>query len=170
MSYGNMIAMKYTPFDTMNCSLAQTLTVIGERWTLLILRDAFFGVKRFSQFQARLGIARNVLSSRLNQLVEEGILIKRSKAEGGHAEYVLTEKGLALQPVLLAMTHWGDEYKPHLKGARLEFVERSSGVGIRTMSAVSQDGRRLSPREIKAVLGPGLADEDSQLLTQREPD
>jgi len=160
--------MKYTQFDQMNCSLAQTLTVIGERWTLLILRDAFFGIKKFSQFQQRLGIARNVLSSRLNQLVAEDILLKRSKSEGGHADYILTEKGLALQPILLAMTHWGDQYKPHPNGARLEFTERNTGESIRRMSAVSQDGRSLAPREIKAVLGPGLAGADHKLLDQRE--
>jgi len=160
--------MKYTPFDQMNCSLAQTLTVIGERWTLLILREAFFGTKKFSQFQQRLGIARNILSSRLNQLVAEDILLKRSKVEGGHADYVLTEKGLALQPILLAMTHWGDQYKPHPDGARLEFIERDTGIGIRRMSAVSQDGRSLAPRDIKTVLGPALAGADNKLQYHRE--
>lgn len=148
--------MKYTRFDNMNCSLAQTLDIIGERWTLLILRDAFFGVRRFARFQEHLGIARNVLASRLSRLVEEDILEKVSKSEGGHAEYVLTEKGLALQPVLLAMTHWGDEYKPNPNGKRLEFVDRKTDLPIRRMSAISHDGRSLSPREIKAVPGPGL--------------
>lgn len=147
--------MKLKTFDHMNCSLAQTLDVIGERWTLLILRDAFFGTKRFQQFQSNLGIARNILTVRLNRLVEEGILEKRP-ADGEHHEYVLTDKGLDLQPVLLAMTHWGDVHKPHPKGARLVFVERATGKPIARMSATSHDGRPLKPREVKAVPGPGL--------------
>lgn len=149
-----MELVKLKTFDHMNCSLAQTLDIIGERWTLLILRDAFFGAKRFQQFQSNLGIARNILSVRLQRLVEEGILEKRP-GEGEHHEYVLTSKGLDLQPVLLAMTHWGDLYEPHPQGARVVFVERATGKPIRPMSATSRDGRPLKPREVKAVPGPG---------------
>jgi DNA-binding HxlR family transcriptional regulator len=146
--------VKLKTFDHMNCSLAQTLDVIGERWTLLILRDAFFGAKRFHQFESSLGIAKNILSARLNRLVDEGILEKR--ADGEHHEYVLTAKGLDLQPVLLAMTHWGDVYKPNPRGTRLVFVERATGKPIARMSATSRDGRPLKPREVRAVPGPGL--------------
>jgi DNA-binding HxlR family transcriptional regulator len=149
-----MPAMKLKSFDHMNCSLAQTLDVIGERWTLLILRDAFFGRKRFEEFQKNLGIARNILTSRLNRLVEEGILDKRP-VEAGRFEYVLTPKGLDLQPVLLAMTHWGDRHKPNAKGKRIVFVERATGEPIAPMAVHSSDGRVLAPREIKGVPGPG---------------
>ena len=148
--------MKHKRFDDMNCSLAQTLDVVGERWTFLILRDAFFGLRKFSQFRDNLGIAKNILSQRLNRLVEEGILEKTMPADKGHAEYRLTEKGLDLQPVLLAMTHWGDKYKPHPSGRRLEFVDRKTDRPIRRMSAVSEDGRALAPRDIKSIPGPGL--------------
>jgi DNA-binding HxlR family transcriptional regulator len=147
--------VKLKTFDHMNCSVAQTLDVIGERWTLLIVRDAFLGSKRFQQFQTNLGIARNILSTRLNRLVEQGILEKRP-VDGEHHEYVLTDRGLDLQPVLLAMAHWGDVHKPNGRGARLVFVERATGKPIARMSAVSSDGRRLKPREVKAVPGPGL--------------
>ena len=133
--------MKYKKFDQMNCSLAQALDVIGERWTLLILRDAFLGARKFGQFQGSLGIARNILSSRLKRLIDEGVFEKTTTTGGGHAEYRLTNKGLALQPVLLSMTHWGDEFKPGPKGSRLTFVERDTGLPIRPMSAISQDGR-----------------------------
>ncbi len=139
----------------MNCSLAQTLDVIGERWTLLILRDAFFGIRRFDQFQRDLGIARNILAARLSRLVDEGIL-ERRPTDDSRNEYVLTDKGLALQPVLLAMTHWGDRYKPNPKGDRVVFVERATGKPIARMDVRSHDGRTLGPREIKAVPGPGL--------------
>lgn len=151
--------MRYKRFDHMNCSLAQTLDVIGERWTLLILRDAFFGVKRFNHFERNLGIAKNILCARLARLVEEGLMEKRDSEEGAHPEYVLTDAGRDLQPVLLAMTHWGDRYKPDPRGQRLVFVERATGRPIRPMAAVSEDGRSLSPEQIRAVAGPaGAAD------------
>jgi DNA-binding HxlR family transcriptional regulator len=153
--------MKYKTFDHMNCSLAQTLSVIGERWTLLILRDAFFGAKRFGQFQRSLGIAKNILSARLNMLVEEGILERRESSEGSHTEYVLTECGLDLQPVLLSMTHWGDKHRPNAEGDRLIFTERESGKPIRRMGVVSEDGRTLKPREVRAVVGPGLGEQSA---------
>jgi DNA-binding HxlR family transcriptional regulator len=147
--------MKLKSFEHMNCSLAQTLDVIGERWTLLVLRDAFFGARRFEQFQRSLGIARNILSTRLNRLIEEGILEKRP-GESGRFEYVLTEKGLDLQPVLLAMTHWGDKHRPSSKGQRVVFVDRESGQPIQPMAVHAADGRVLKPREVKAKLGPAL--------------
>ena len=150
--------MKYTSYEPMNCSLAQTLEIVGERWTLLILRDAFFGAKRFGQFERSLGVSKNILTSRLQRLVEEGILEKRQARDGAHAEYVLTAKGLDLQPVLLSMTHWGDKYKPHPEGERLVFVEKDTGRPIARMSAVSEDGRRLAPREIRATAGPALGE------------
>lgn len=158
--------MKYKKFDHMNCSLAQTLDIVGERWTLLILRDAFLGARKFGQFQESLGIARNILTVRLARLVDEDIFDKNSAIQGGHAEYRLTPKGLALQPVLLSMTHWGDEFKANPKGARLTFVERDTEQPIRPMSAISQDGRSLSPRDIKAIPGPGL--EHTTNMTRRE--
>jgi|TARA_B110000196_G_scaffold149599_1_gene129174 DNA-binding HxlR family transcriptional regulator len=150
--------MKYKKFDEMNCSLAQTLDIVGERWTLLILRDAFFGTCKFSQFQANLGIARNILTTRLARLVDEGIFERTAVNQGGHADYRLTNKGLALQPILLSMTHWGDEFKANPKGMRLTFVERETGLPIRPMSATSQEGRSLLPREIKAVSGSARND------------
>ncbi|MGI9325854.1 MAG: winged helix-turn-helix transcriptional regulator [Pseudomonadales bacterium] len=156
--------MKYKSFDQMNCSLAQTLNILGERWTLLILRDAFFGAKRFGQFERNLGIAKNILTARLNMLVDEGIMEKRESHEGAHPEYVLTEQGLDLQPILLSMTHWGDKHRPHPRGDRLVFVDRESGEPIRSMSVVSQDGRTLKPWGIRAVPGRAMQeDKDAQV-------
>ncbi len=149
--------MKHKSFDHMNCSLAQTLAVIGERWTLLILRDVFCGLRRFNQFEHSLGVSKNILTSRLNRLVNEGILQKRAAADSAHPEYVLTAKGLDLQPILISMTHWGDKHRPHEDGARVVFVERASGQPIRSMSAVSEDGRMLRARDLKARAGPALA-------------
>lgn len=146
--------MKLKTFDHLNCSLAQTLSVIGEHWTMLIIRDVFFGLRRFDQIQKDLDIARNVLSERLKKLVDAGVL---EKSEGeGHPEYRLTQKGLDLQPVLLSMTHWGDKYAPSPRGKRLIFVDRKEGRPIRPMAVYAADGRRLKPREVKARPGPGF--------------
>ena len=157
MQPSTLSPMKYKSYDHMNCSLAQTLNIVGERWTLLILRDAFFGVKRFGQFERSLGIAKNILAARLSLLVEEGIMEKIESSEGAHFEYLLTDAGLDLQPILLSMTHWGDRYRANPKGDRLVFVERETGDPIRRMGVVSRDGRQLKPRDIRATPGPGTS-------------
>lgn len=97
-------------YESQNCSISRTLELVGERWSLLILRDAMFaGFTRFSQFQKSLGIATNVLAKRLEDLVEDGIMERRQEP-GAQAEYLLTRKGLELMPVLMAMTEWGDKW------------------------------------------------------------
>ena len=146
--------MKLKSFDHLNCSLAQTLSVVGEHWTMLIIRDVFFGLRRFDQFQKDLGIARNVLSQRLKKLVDEDIL-EKTTTDGSHPEYRLTEKGLALQPILLSMTHWGDEYMPNPKGKRLTFSDRKTGKPIKTMAVYNAEGKKLKARDVKAKPGPG---------------
>jgi DNA-binding HxlR family transcriptional regulator len=103
--------MRRASFEDMNCSVARSLEIIGEWWTLLILRDAFRGVHRFYDFLSSLGIARNVLAVRLTKLVEHDILERRPVAgHAGRHEYRLTEKGRDLQPVLLALLRWGDRW------------------------------------------------------------
>ena len=93
-----------------NCPIARSLEVVGERWTLLIVRDAFYGVRRFTDFQVHLDIPKAVLSQRLTLLVQEGILRIAAAVSGGRDEYVLTSKGRRLWPVLRALTHWGAEH------------------------------------------------------------
>jgi DNA-binding HxlR family transcriptional regulator len=95
----------------MSCPLAQTLEIIGEWWSLLILREAFFGVRQFGEFERRLGIAKNVLSSRLKHLVEAGVLERRpSRDDARQIEYRLTERGKDLAPVLVALSQWGERW------------------------------------------------------------
>jgi DNA-binding HxlR family transcriptional regulator len=149
--------MKLKTFEHMNCSLAQAVDAIGDRWTLLVLRDAFFGARRFEQFQQNLGIARNILTARLNKLVDEGILEKRP-VEAGRFEYVLTDRGLDLQPALIALTQWGDKHRPNPRGKRLQFVDRETGKPIQPMAVRAADGRALKPRQIRGRPGPGLKD------------
>ncbi len=93
------------------CSAARTLEVVGERWSLLIVRNAMFaGMTRFTEFQRSLGIAPNILTKRLGEFVEAGIFELRPGASGRHAEYVLTSKGRDLQPIIVALTEWGDRW------------------------------------------------------------
>lgn len=143
-------------FADMNCSVARSLELIGEWWTLLILRDSFLGVRRFDDFVDRLGIARNVLSSRLDTLVGAGILERQPYDEGrGRHDYVLTDKGRALWPVLVAIRQWGDEW---VLGAGHEPVLlEHRGRGHHTTPQMTCDvcGDRLDARSVRAVPGPG---------------
>lgn len=97
-----------TGYDQQACYLARALEVVGERWTLLILRDCFYGVRRFSDLRAHLDISRAVLSDRLDTLVDAGVLVR--VLDGGHPEYVLTEAGEALWPTIFALSKWGEHY------------------------------------------------------------
>jgi DNA-binding HxlR family transcriptional regulator len=128
--------MRRTSFAALDCSIAQTLEVVGEWWTLLILRDAFLGVRRFEEFQRDLGIARNILTDRLNRLVEHGILERRPyQTQPPRSEYRLTEKGLDLYPVLLSLMRWGDRWAAGTAGPPLTLTHRDCGhEGLPVMS------------------------------------
>lgn len=105
--------MLHNTYEGQDCSVARALEVVGERWTLLILRDAFLGVRRFDDFQRSLGVARNVLNARLQRLVEHGLLERRRYQERPERfEYRLTEMGLDLLPVIEALMRWGDRWLP----------------------------------------------------------
>ncbi|HRO02257.1 MAG TPA: helix-turn-helix domain-containing protein, partial [Terricaulis sp.] len=109
--------MRWADLDRENCSLSRALAVVGDRWTLLVLREAFLRVRRFEDFQARLGIARRVLAARLKHLVEEGVLRKEEYQQRPvRHEYRLTEKGLGLYHALIALVHWGDEHYAGRRG------------------------------------------------------
>ena len=151
--------MKYKSYKGMNCSMAQALDAIGERWALLILREAFYGKTRFNQFLDELGISRNILSARLNHLVAEGILEKRPASETAHAEYVLTESGRALRTTILSLIHWGDEYRPDENGQRFQFLDAESGEPIRRMGIYTESGAEVKPGMVRVVPGPGAADD-----------
>lgn len=111
----------------MNCSIARTLEVVGEWWALLVVREAFYGVRRFDDFQARLGIARNVLSTRLATLVEHGVLERRQYQDHPpRCEYRLTEKGRALFPVMVTLMQWGDRWEAG-GPAPVVLVDRETG-------------------------------------------
>jgi DNA-binding HxlR family transcriptional regulator len=152
--------MQRTTFGDMNCSVAQCLDVVGEWWSLLILRDAFLGVSRFDHFQARLGIARNILTQRLNRLVDHGVL-KRVPYEDHppRSEYRLTPKGRDLWHVMAAMRQWGDRWAAP-SGPPLQVKHKGCGRIVEVMPVCSSCGERLDVRSLTAIPGPGASEGD----------
>lgn len=138
-----------------NCSIARTLEVLGERWTLLVIRDVFNGRRRFDQIQASLGVARNVLAARLTWLVEEGILERhRYQERPPRDEYFLTAKGLDLWPVMVALLNWGDRHYPADGGPPVVIVHKGCGGRVDDRRICERCGRPLEVREARAVPGP----------------
>ncbi len=140
------------------CSLAKSLEVVGERWSLLIVRDVMNGNRRFSGIQSSLGVARNVLSARLQRLVDEDILERRAYQESPpRHEYFLTEKGLDLWPALMALMHWGDRYSVGPDGPPLVVIHKGCGGEVSDRGICESCGEVLTARDSKAVPGPGAA-------------
>jgi DNA-binding HxlR family transcriptional regulator len=138
------------------CPSARSLDVIGDWWSLLIVRDAFDGLTRFGEFQKSLGIAKNILSDRLRTLTERGILKVGPSPDGGaHQEYRLTAMGRDLFPVMVALRQWGEQYlfKPGEKHSRL--IERVTGQAIR-LEVRTEDGRPIAPEESVILKVPDL--------------
>jgi DNA-binding HxlR family transcriptional regulator len=152
-----------------NCSLARALEDVGERWTLLVLRDCFFGVRRFTDLQARLDISRAVLSARLSDLVAAGLLDRREYAPGRH-EYELTEAGRALWPALFALLKWGERYRT-APGAGRVFVHVDCGGELDDRGDCLRCGTRPDPGELEMSPGPAATPvrEDPVSRSLREP-
>ena len=139
------------------CSVARSLEVLGEKWALLVVREAFFGVTRFADFRARIGVAPDVLTARLETLVEGGVLERRPYRDEGQRqreEYVLTEAGAELKTILAAFVAWGDEYRPSGFGPSTVYVEEATAEPVH-LAFVSADGRELAPDAVTVVPGPG---------------
>jgi DNA-binding HxlR family transcriptional regulator len=150
-------------FEDMNCGIGQALEVFGDWWSLLIVRDAFFGLTRFSQFQRSLGIAKNILAKRLEHLVDHGIFEKTEAGEtGGYCEYRLTPKGEALLTVLMALREWSDEWVFGRGNEPIVMTDRRTGKKIPKTKIRDARGREISRRHLRAVLGPGASDETKQ--------
>jgi DNA-binding HxlR family transcriptional regulator len=140
----------------MSCSIARSLEVIGEWWTLLILREAFFGVTRFEEFQEQLGVARNVLATRLDTLVEHGVLERHCYDEARNRfDYVLTDKGKALWPVLVTIRQWGDEWVVGKGNEAVRMVHTNCGKHTTAALTCNRCGEQLQRREVRVVAGPG---------------
>jgi DNA-binding HxlR family transcriptional regulator len=138
------------------CSIAAALEVVGERWSLLIVREVFLGVRRFDEMQADLGIARNVLQARLTRLVDHGVLEKRLYQERPpRHEYLLTEKGIDLWPTIVALMRWGDEHAPQPGGPPVRLEHRDCGGAVDEHRICEACGARLSARDVRGRPGPG---------------
>lgn len=151
--------MLHSRYSDQVCSVARALEVVGERWSLLIVRDALQGVRRFEDFQRSLNIARNVLTARLEHLVAEGVLVRRPYGPTGRRHgYELTEKGRQLAVTMTALMNWGDRYYPAPGGPPRRVEHDACGGSVVAAMICSTDGQRLTGADLSILPGPGLPD------------
>jgi DNA-binding HxlR family transcriptional regulator len=152
--------MRRTSFEDVNCSIAQALEVVGEWWTLLVIRDVFLGVTRFDDLRDRLGISRNVLADRLDHLVAHGVLEKVPYQERPiRYDYLLTPKGVDLWESLTALRQWGDRWAAP-DGAPVELVHKGCGQHMQVVPTCSACGEVVTARDVRAVPGPAARSTD----------
>jgi DNA-binding HxlR family transcriptional regulator len=148
--------MPIDAFAKQNCSIARPLSILGERWTLLVLREVSLGNRRFDEIRNELGVATNVLSARLATLTDEGIVERRRYSEHPERfEYRLTKKGADLQPILLAFLRWGDTYMAGKAGPPLETVHATCDHVFHMVPTCSHCGEEVKPRDLRPRPGPG---------------
>src|SRR5580658_2246506 len=144
--------MRHRSMGDAICPVARSLDTIGQWWSLLIVREAMLGVRRFSDFQRRLGLARNMLSTRLKRLVKSGIMELAPASDGtSYREYVLTEKGKSLWPVLNAMRQWGQQYLFQPGEERTELLDKKQHKALKGMEVRSADGERCGFDDVELV-------------------
>lgn len=145
-------------YSAANCSIARTLGVVGEKWTLLVLREAFYGVRRFDDFHTALGCARNLLAARLKMLVAQGLLERVGYTDErgrGRREYRLTDKGRELFPVVVGLMQWGDKWTADEAGPAVQLFHRDCGQPVTAQLACAQGHAPLGARDVQAAPGPG---------------
>jgi DNA-binding HxlR family transcriptional regulator len=145
-------------YDTENCTIGAALAIVGEKWTFLVLREAFNGVRRFDDIRRRISAPRQILSDRLARLVEEGLLRKvpyREPGQRARSEYRLTEKGLALFPLMVALLEWGNAYAASPDGPVVDLRHRDCGAPVHLRLSCDAGHPVDSAREITPVPGPG---------------
>ena len=151
-----------------NCGMAQTVDLIGDRWTLLILRNAFNGMNTYHALQEHLDMSSSVLSAELTKLVQAGVFERvRSPEDGRSYTYRLTEKGFDLYPIIACMSLWGEKYAPHPDGKRIVLTEKSTGREIEEVAVLSATGTPLHARDVHVSAGPA-ADAHTLAFTKRE--
>jgi DNA-binding HxlR family transcriptional regulator len=148
--------VKRTSLDGDDCPVARSLDAIGDWWSMLIIRDALLGRRRFGEFQKSLGLAKNILAARLRMLVDQGIL-KLAPASDGSAyqEYVPTDKGRGIFPVLVALRQWSETFDDHPEGIATILVDRKSGRPVRKLELRAEDGRPLEAADTMLKPRPG---------------
>jgi DNA-binding HxlR family transcriptional regulator len=145
-------------YSAENCSVKRALDIVGEKWTLLVLREAFYGARRFEEFQARIGCARNLLTERLGTLVAAGVLARVPYREAGQRqrhEYRLTDKGLDLLPAIVSLMQWGDRWEADPDGAPVEITHRDCGHPVELILRCAHDHTALTSRDTEPRPGPG---------------
>lgn len=148
--------MRWEDMQEEVCSVARTLSVIGDRWTLLVLRDAFLRTRRFEEFQKNLGIARHRLSERLKKLVEQGVMVKvQYQSSPARYEYRLTEKGIDLYPIIMMMVSWGDKWMDDGNGAPMIYKHKRCNQYFTPVISCSECGEPLNARDVSPQHGPG---------------
>ncbi len=145
---------KRTGFEKSSCAVARSLGIIGDWWSLLIIRDALGGKRRFSEFQKHLGLAKNILSARLSKLVDQGIMTQVPAADGSaYREYVLTKKGEELYLVIAALWQWGEEFCFSPGEAAPSIVDTDRGERLAPLELRTTSGRAIGPREYTPAAG-----------------
>src|SRR5215208_2004339 len=138
------------------CSMARAMEVVGDRWSILILREAYYGVKRFDEFEYYVGVAPNILSNRLKKFVDAGVMTRVPLPEhSGRYQYVLTEKGRDFFPAYLALKKWGDDWLAESTGPQVVFRDRASGQQVEYPNLMSARGKPLQLEDIEIVAGSG---------------
>jgi DNA-binding HxlR family transcriptional regulator len=148
--------MKRTSLENADCPIARSLDAIGDWWSLLIIRDAFLGIRRFSEFQKNIGLAKNILTVRLRALIDHGILTTAPASDGSaYQEYVLTAKGRGLFPILVALRQWSEEFSADPFPTLL--VDRDKGRPVRKLELRAADGRLLGQGDTELKPNPKLS-------------
>jgi DNA-binding HxlR family transcriptional regulator len=166
--------MTRTSFANVDCGVAQAAEQIGDKWTLVVLRSAFNGIRRFEEFSEHLGIAPNVLADRLAKLVEADIFYRRKSSNDGRVfEYLLTPKGFDLYPMILFLNQWAERWLSKAQGARIEVIHRRTGKPIRQIEVLSEGGEVLTARDTlmrNAASGSRVLDHSRQIISRRDDD
>jgi DNA-binding HxlR family transcriptional regulator len=161
--------MQWSELGAQECSMARALAVIGDRWTLMILRECFLRVRRFDDFQMRLGIGRPILADRLQKLVANFVLTKMAYQQNPvRYEYRLTQKGLDLYPVVLSIVHWGDVHLVGKRGRPVRHHHLPCGNIFDPVMSCSQCDAVVQPRDVKVLPGPGMREADRKATDKAE--
>jgi DNA-binding HxlR family transcriptional regulator len=151
-----MSSVKQSGLANKECSMARAMEVVGDRWSILILREAYYGVKRFDEFEYYVGIAPNILSTRLKKFVDTGVMTRVPLPEhAGRYEYVLTEKGRDFFPAYLALKKWGDDWLAEPAGPQVVFRDRTAGRPIEYPELLTSGGKPLRLEDVEIVAGAG---------------
>ncbi|MFW9265852.1 helix-turn-helix transcriptional regulator [Pseudomonas sp. D2-30] len=141
-----------TPSPNSECPVARTLEIIGDRWSLMIIRDAFDGIRRFSEFQKSLGVAKNILASRLKGLVQVGVLrVQPASDASAYKEYVLTEKGQEIFPIVISLRQWGERFLFAEHETRSVLLDNASGEPLMPIEVRALSGQKLQPGDCHRV-------------------